>query len=208
MGLGYHDGVKATITPDASVSYQIADTAVKTPVLVITNDKWGCPAVVFDGQCMADLFSNLDCAGIVVFDEHEQCMFNLYPGLDYAGIYDDKFVELEQQFWTENTAVKQFWSNLGILETAHGDFYSYDERVGCKFVCDALSADIIDWNAEPEAEDEGVRSVIADAFCEITDGRFEFPSDANLGNGQTDSVRKIVEEALTVADRRAERGAR
>jgi hypothetical protein len=179
MGLGYHDGVKATITPDASVSYQIADTAVKTPVLVITNDKWGCPAVVFDGQCMV----------------------NLYPNLDYAGIYDDKFVEMERRFWTENTAVKQFWSNLGILETADGDFYSYDERGGCKFVCDALSTDVINWSAEPEAQDEGVRSVIADAFCEITD--LEFPSDANLGNGQTDSVRSIVEEALTIAGRRA-----
>jgi hypothetical protein len=175
MGLGYHDGVKATITPDASVSYQIADTAVKTPVLVITSDAWGSPSVVFEGQGVQDILPGIE---------------NYTP-------------EMERQLVQDNTEVKQFWSNLGILETADGDFYRYAENGGCKYVCDLLHTYTIDWSVEPEMEDEGVRAVIANAFFAITGGRFEFPSDANLGNGQTDSVRKIVEEALTVADRRA-----
>ena len=41
MGLGYHDGVKVTITPDASVSYQIADTlATYTPEPRCTDERF------------------------------------------------------------------------------------------------------------------------------------------------------------------------
>lgn len=160
--------------PARQISVGIATK--KNPILVITNDNYGSPSVVFEGQGVRDILPSVE---------------------DYTP-------SMESELVSDNTEVKKFWSNLGILKTVHGDYYRYNINGDCEFISEALSTDIIDWKSEPEMEDEGVRVTISDTFYEITGGRHDFPSDANLGNGQTDSVESIVEEALKLVDRDTE----
>lgn len=108
----------------------------KSPILVITNDKWSQDTyVVFDTDEIID--------NLIPSDWINRRVEYLNDGAEYPVDRDEIAQIMHDEFFDENDAVDNFWSDKNICQSGDS-FYAYDDNGMAKYLGDFDSIDEID----------------------------------------------------------------
>jgi hypothetical protein len=103
----------------------------KTPVLVVTSDKWSRDSyVVFDddtiiGGCIPDEWVSETLTNLEIEASDN--------GDDFDMTREQVASEMEDDFFSDNSDVDEFWPEYHVLRTGN-DYYKYDNDGMCKHI--------------------------------------------------------------------------